>query len=63
MNKGLSWGVGLGMELNAEDDVSSAYDATAYGVVGIRFTLTGDLPPTAPDQLPDGHGSGGPGLL
>lgn len=44
-NQDLSWGVAVGMDLNAFDDRVFAYDALLYGVTGIQFTVTGSLPP------------------
>lgn len=44
-NLDLSWGVAVGMDLYAVDDVANPYDATAYGVAGIQFTVSGSLPP------------------
>jgi len=42
---GVYWGVAVGMDFNVVDDTAYAYDATLNGVVGIRLTLTGSLPP------------------
>lgn len=44
-NQDLSWGVAVGMDLNAFDDQVFAYDALLHGVAGIQFTVTGSLPP------------------
>jgi len=42
---GVYWGVAVGMDFNVVDETTYAYDATSHGVVGIRLTLTGSLPP------------------
>ena len=39
------WGAAVGMDFNVVDEVTYAYDATAHGVAGVKFTLTGTLPP------------------
>ncbi len=45
LNADASWGVAVGFDMNLVDEIASAYDATAYGVVGFSFTLRGDNPP------------------
>ncbi|HEY6728550.1 MAG TPA: hypothetical protein VI197_31280 [Polyangiaceae bacterium] len=43
-NMDLSWGVAVGMDLFAVDEVAHPYDASAYGVLGLQFTVSGSLP-------------------
>ena len=51
-NEDLSWGAAVAMDLNSVDAVSNAYNAPAYGVVGIKFSITGDLPPRLQVSIP-----------
>lgn len=44
-NLDLSWGVAVGMDLYAVDEVANPYDAAANGVAGFQFTVSGTLPP------------------
>jgi len=55
-NQDLSWGVAVAMDLNNADAVSSAYNAPAYGVVGMQFTVAGALPPRLQITFPTTDG-------
>src|SRR5690606_15051278 len=53
------WGVAIGMDLNLqapEDAAGEPYDATAHGVVGFRFTISGTLPNSVQVNFPEPNG-------